>query len=417
MPPESAPHIEPEESKVMTAGAPNAASEPVKEVFIDGRWYDITNFVKIHPGGSVIAYMMGKDASEAFHAFHARSQKAPKWLQSLPSREPNSSDLALCQDPLIRDFIELREQLDKEGFFKASYLHVAYRLLEALLLFIWGAQLLSAGWFWTGIFIAGMAESRCAWFMHEAGHYSITGRISLDRFLQFIVFSMGCGMSSGYWRRQHNRHHAAPQKLNHDVDLDTLPFVAFNKFVASHGNHKILQFQAFLFPPFSAAVVLLWSFFLHPRHVLRTGKYYKLVPMLFNHAMRLYIAKDYGLSGMLICYFVVQSVESLTMFFNFALSHTHKPVVAADVHLDWIRHTSGYTTNIEPSWWCDWWMGYLNYQIEHHLFPHMPQFRQRQIVPRVRALFQKHGLQYDCRSYWDAVKATFSNLHNVGMES
>ena len=35
-------------------------------------------------------------------------------------------------------------------------------------------------------------------------------------------------MSGAWWRNQHNKHHATPQKLKHDVDLDTLPLVAFN---------------------------------------------------------------------------------------------------------------------------------------------------------------------------------------------
>lgn len=35
-------------------------------------------------------------------------------------------------------------------------------------------------------------------------------------------------MSSSWWSSQHNRHHAMPQRLKHDVDLDTLPLIAFN---------------------------------------------------------------------------------------------------------------------------------------------------------------------------------------------
>jgi acyl-CoA 6-desaturase (Delta-6 desaturase) len=69
-----------------------------------------------------------------------------------------------------------------------------------------------------------------------------------------------------------------------------------------------------------------------------------------------------------------------------------------------------------PLKWVDWWMSYLNYQIEHHLFPSMPQFRHPIISPRVKALFEKHGLKYDQRSYVEAMTATFQNLHNVSHE-
>lgn len=75
--------------------------------------------------------------------------------------------------------------------------------------------------------------------------------------------------------------------------------------------------------------------------------------------------------------------------------------------------------NVEPGPFnfINWWMGYLNFQIEHHLFPAMPQFRHSQISPRVKAFFEKHGLKYDQRSYFEAMRVTFKNLHNVGIEA
>lgn len=69
-----------------------------------------------------------------------------------------------------------------------------------------------------------------------------------------------------------------------------------------------------------------------------------------------------------------------------------------------------------PLRFVDWWMSYLNYQIEHHLFPSMPQFRHPIISPRVKALFEKHGLKYDQRSYVEAMSVTFQNLHKVSHE-
>lgn len=84
--------------------------------------------------------------------------------------------------------------------------------------------------------------------------------------------------------------------------------------------------------------------------------------------------------------------------------------------VDWIRFSSDYTINIQPGpfSFVNWWMGYLNFQIEHHLFPSMPQFRQPGISPRVRAFFAKHNLVYHQRPYFSAMKDTFNNLHKVG---
>lgn len=62
-------------------------------------------------------------------------------------------------------------------------------------------------------------------------------------------------------------------------------------------------------------------------------------------------------------------------------------------------------------------MAYLNFQIEHHLFPSMPQFNHPQIAPRVRALFKKHGLRYDVRPYFSCLWETLGNLQEVGAKA
>ncbi len=60
-------------------------------------------------------------------------------------------------------------------------------------------------------------------------------------------------------------------------------------------------------------------------------------------------------------------------------------------------------------------MCFLNFQIEHHLFPTMPQFRFRddKFRSKVQALANKHSLPYISLSYWDALKKTFANLNHV----
>jgi len=51
--------------------------------------------------------------------------------------------------------------------------------------------------------------------------------------MQEVFYGVGCGMSASWWRSQHNRHHATPQKLQHDVDLDTLPLVSFSEAISN----------------------------------------------------------------------------------------------------------------------------------------------------------------------------------------
>lgn len=163
-----------------------------KEVLIDGRLYDVTSLK--HPGGSVIGFYTGNgiDASQAFNNFHIRSKKAKKYLDSLPSRPAPSTTLKAAaplpgQQALLADFDELTRQLEAEGFFKPAPMHVAYRLLELLVLYGAGFYLMSHGQVLLGIVLAAIAQGRCGWLMHEGGHYSLTGNINIDRAIQVRI--------------------------------------------------------------------------------------------------------------------------------------------------------------------------------------------------------------------------------------
>lgn len=107
-------------------------------------------------------------------------------------------------------------------------------------------------------------------------------------------------------------------------------------------------------------------------------------------------------------------VISVYLFLNFTLSHTHLPVTTEPTH--WVEYSLLHTADVEQTPWCDWWMGYLNYQIEHHLFPTMPQFRHPLIKDRVKALAEKHNISYIVHSYAGAIKTTFKNMSNVSRD-
>jgi len=398
------------------------------EVLVDGKYYDVSKLK--HPGGSVIKFYAGKgiDATDAFNNFHMRSGKAKKWLSGLPSRPADQSSTEKEQLPgqaeLLEDFRQLTKDLEARGFFKPAPLHVAYRVSEIILMHILGFWLLFHGNFIVGSILLGIASGRCGWLMHEGGHYSLTGRILIDRALQIVLYGVGCGMSGSWWRNQHNKHHSMPQKLGHDVDLNTLPLVAFTEKVAKRLGMPTriwIRFQAFLFPVLTTLLVALgWQLYLHPRHIIRTKNIYEGLSLLIRYAAFCgFVIPHFGFTHSLGLYLLYNWIGANYIFINFAVSHTHLPVVPAnDTQVDWVRYAAYHTMNVHsgPFKCIDWWMSYLNYQIEHHLFPSMPQFRHPKVSQYVQILFAKHGLKYDQRSYVDSLAVTFQNLHRVGAD-
>lgn len=66
-----------------------------KEILIDGYFYDVTDFVKRHPGGSVIEYYTkaGEDGTHALQQFHHRSiDRVHNIMKSLKKRPALDSE-------------------------------------------------------------------------------------------------------------------------------------------------------------------------------------------------------------------------------------------------------------------------------------------------------------------------------------
>ena len=168
------------------------------------------------------------------------------------------------------------------------------------------------------------------------------------------------------------------------------------------------MFQAYLFYLVDTILVVTFWKFYHPIVAIQRKKPIEFILMTIHMSLAVtYVGFP--------CYFAAGWLASLYMLGNFTLSHTHLPVTESPKH--WVEYAFHHTMDIHGSWWCDWWMGYLNYQIEHHLFPTMPQFRQRLIHGKVKEFAATHGLPFHCESYGKGVELAFQNLRKVASEA
>jgi len=398
------------------------------EVLIGDTLYDLAGFR--HPGGGITKFYEGHgDATEAFKEFHPARSRAWKWMTTLPQR-PAPKEVIAKERPkkyaeLAKDYAAWREKLVKEGWFEHSLGHMAYRFTEIIAMHALGLYLLLSTPYWfLGILVLGIVQGRCGWLMHECGHFSGVTSMWWGIRLQEWLYGMGCGMSAAWWRSQHNRHHATPQKLHHDVDLDTMPLVAFNKLclgkIPSAWAKFWIPMQSMLFGPVTTSfVTAFWQFFLHPRLMWRKKLVFEPMWLAARYGLIYFLKERYNVDWQttILLYLAYNAVGGGYIFCNFALSHTHLDVVLKDEDRHWVEYAANYTININPILPVNWWMGYLNYQIEHHLFPTMPQYKFVKLWPQTKAFFEKHGLKYDCRGYWEAVNDTWTNLATVGKEA
>ncbi|CAD7948021.1 unnamed protein product [Amoebophrya sp. A120] len=469
-------------SPLDNATSQQGSARPQKvEIFIDGKIVDATSYAKKHPGGRILEFMAGTDGTDAFAQFHHRSEKAAKILAKLPQRDPvdeaeKRAFVNVGNQALLADVRALEAELDAEGYFKPSPRHAAYRVAEIVVMHLVGLVFLFAAgkseeigqdnfsrtatalstvattafstfFLFLGLVTLGVAQGRCGWLQHEGGHYSLTGYMKLDKRLQQCIYGFGCGMAASWWSNQHNKHHATPQKIGYDVDLNTLPLVAFHtgavtdtkagqKLAAGTRNKKSskqveqqltawanywLKNQAYLFSPLICLLVaLFWQLYLHPRHAMRTQNYMELVWMACRYGCTfafLLSTLQWSVFGSVVFYVAYVQLGSSYIFTNFAVSHTHLDVVPETDHRNWAEYAADHTMNCDNHFLTNWWMSFLNFQIEHHLWPQMPQFRFPEVSPRVRAVFEKHGKEYKSLPYWEAIRITLKNLDDVAQEA
>jgi hypothetical protein len=104
------------------------------------------------------------------------------------------------------------------------------------------------------------------------------------------------------------------------------------------------------------------------------------------------------------------------LFGHFSLSHTFTDVVPENKSLKWFEYAIQHSVNISTqSPLVTWVMGYLNFQIEHHLFPSMPQYKNAIAAPYVKEFCKRWPqVQYTEVDYWTAWKEMFKNLNDAG---
>jgi fatty acid desaturase 2 (delta-6 desaturase) len=422
-----------------------------KLITIDGATYDITNFE--HPGGSIIGYAIGlEDAGDTFREFHARSKSARIVLNALPKVENGNVDsnaTSRFQRDMIRDYRDVRETLTNIGCFEPDPIHVYFRLLELAFFFGLGVWLAPYN-IYASMLAFVLFKTRCGWVQHEGGHLSLTGNKTADRTIQAITMGLAGGLSGTFWNTMHHKHHAAPQKIKHDIDLDTTPAVAFFKTAfekntngpaaSAYMSRWWMRMQAWLFLPVTNGVFvhLFWTYYLHPKRVLsalfavaqsrkKNGPTLEAVCMLSCHTVIpiiFYFRGDVSVFSAYLLLMVCNFWNVIYLFGHFSLSHTFTDVIPETEHRLWFEYAIRHSVNISnKSALVSWAMGYLNFQIEHHLFPSMPQHKNAIAAPHVRAFCArwngKNGnecqLKYVELGYVDAWRKMFANLSDVGM--
>ena len=341
-----------------------------------------------------------------------------------PSRRAQPYAGTETYPPLTQAYLQIAQVVRETGLLRRTpwfYVLVGAGLLATLAGFLTGSVLLGHSWFQLLIAAGlGILFTQVAFLAHEAAHRQIlaTGPAN-DRLARAL--GAVAGMSYSWWDSKHTRHHANPNRVGKDPDIevDTISFVAEDAAEARGLRAWITRRQGWLFFPLLTLEGINLHF-LSFRHLFSRGKvkgrWTELGLITLRFALVLVPLFWLLPLGMAFAFLGVQlAVFGLYMGATFAPNHKGMPVIARDAKLDFFSKQVRTSRNIAGGWWATWLMGGLNYQVEHHLFPSMPRPHLAKARRIVREQCERLAVPYTETSLWRSYGIVIGYLNRVGL--
>ncbi len=266
---------------------------------------------------------------------------------------------------------------------------------------------------WTimGVFMAGIGLS----VMHDAIHGSYSKYKKLNKVLGEVINFVG-GASIN-WKIQHNvLHHTYTNIEEYDQDLNGPSILRFSPNQKKIKLHKYQHIYAWLI---YCLLTLNWSTYKDFNSILRYKKMGLIgggknqftielikiiVTKILYFSFILFLPLYFGSASVgttIIGFFIMHGLAGLILSSIFQPAHVMEEcefATAADDNIikqDWAAHQILNTVNFAPkNKLLSWYVGGLNFQVEHHLFPNICHIHYKDLSKIVETTAKEFGLPY-----------------------
>ncbi|PLK44747.1 acyl-CoA desaturase [Emticicia sp. TH156] len=282
-----------------------------------------------------------------------------------------------------------------------------------------------------GVGVAGVGMS----VMHDAIHGSFSEHHWINRLFGASLYLLGGNVYN--WEIQHNRLHHTFTNI-HEVDEDItgkflLRLSCSDKLKRIHRFQHIYAF--FLYSLMTLS--FLWKDFKEIALYNEMSKTGLVKSYPRNEIFRLLIGKvayilvigvlpmvvlNLSFGQWLIGFMTMHAIAGLILSTIFQLAHVvegaHQPSPdeKGNIENSWAIHQLNTTSNFASrNYLLSWYIGGLDYQIEHHLFPHISHVHYRYISPIVRSTAEEYGILYnDKASFINGLDSHIRMLKHLG---
>lgn len=330
------------------------------------------------------------------------------------------------RDRALSDFTALTRLVQDAGLMRRRYGYYWTRLVGTLVLGLGLAVtfVLVGDTWWQMVTAVALAllMTQAAFLGHDAAHRQIFVSGRWNEWVSLVVINLFVGMGYGWWQRKHTKHHANPNKVGADPDID-MGALAFTPQATAARKTPLTRWLATKQGYFFFPLLLLEGVNLHMhglRRVFSRGAVnHRWVEMSFilvrliSYVVLVLVVLS---PGKALAFMGLQlAVFGLYMGSSFAPNHKGMPIVPQDARIDFLRRQVLMSRNIAGSRGVDIFMGGLNFQVEHHLFPSMPRPNLRRSAPLIREYCAKLGVRYTETSLWSSYRTVVSYLNRVGL--
>ncbi len=303
----------------------------------------------------------------------------------------------------------LRQRDCPQMYLKTALVLAWFAVSYALLVF-------SAGTWWTALVLAislGLSMAAVGFnVQHDGGHHAYSNRRWINKLTALTLDLLGG--SSYVWARKHNSiHHSFSNIDGHDDDID---LKSLGRLSPHQKRLKFHRFQHLYLWVVYGLLPIKWQLVTDFRNVItgRIGEHrfprpkgWDLVTFIGGKAVFFSLAFVIPLLlhpawfavGL---YVLATYVQGLTLSIVFQLAHCVEeadfPLPREDtgrMEASWAAHQVETTVDFarrNPV--LSWFIGGLNFQIEHHLFPQICHVRYAALAPLVEDTCREFGLRY-----------------------
>ena len=271
--------------------------------------------------------------------------------------------------------------------------------------------------------------------MHDACHGSYSSKKWVNELLGYSLNALGG--NAFIWKFKHNIiHHTYTNVDGVDDDIAKSPLMRqcqSQKWVPAHRFQHIYVVLVYAISSF--AWVSMMDFNKYFKRKVNTTPLQKMSAqdhLIFWISKMLYVLfyvlipiYFVGAGNWAIGFTLMHLSMGLTLAIVFQLAHVVEDMAFEKADADplmieneWAIHQVKTTANFSPSSpLISWFVGGLNYQIEHHLFPRISHVHYPAISKIVQQKCKEHQLVYHCNeTMWDAIRSHFRMMKMLGQK-